>query len=80
MTRRWKVKILPEASFSSKPEPELFLLHIESLTKAQMEMIRCMLEIDYEIDPVADWGFKKKDGDLQNFRMQVGAEISKKGF
>jgi hypothetical protein len=76
---RHEVRAKVEHSFPP-PKEEQFTLEITGLTQAQIAFIRCMLEIDYEVDPVADWGFKRKDGDLQNFRLQVATEIEKKGF
>lgn len=82
MARKWKVNVEEEVCFSTadKSPKETFTLKIEGLTQAQIAMIRCMLEIDYEVDPVADWGFKRKDGDLQKFRLDLAGELERKGF
>lgn len=80
MARKWKVRVEAEASFSEKPEPQLHTLRIEGLTQAQIAFIRCMLQCDYEVDPVADLGFKSRDGDLQSFRHNVAVELEKRGF
>ena len=77
MTRKWKVQI---AEAVSTPVVDEITLTITGLKKAQVEFIRCMLQADFEVDPVQDWGFKKKDGDLQSFRMSVADAIEKRGF
>jgi hypothetical protein len=80
MARKWKVVVDPVPSVSSKPESQLHDLRIEGLTDAQISFIRCMLDMDFEVDPVADWGFKKSDGDLQEFRMDLATELAVKRF
>jgi hypothetical protein len=55
-------------------------LKISNLSEAQVAFLRCRLQEDSEIDPVGDWGFKKKDGDLQTFGRGVANEIEKQGF
>lgn len=77
MARKWRVEV---EKLASSDDVDGHTLAITGLKKAQVEFIRCMLQADYEVDPVQDWGFKKKDGDLQTFRITVASEIEKAGF
>lgn len=80
MARKWKVTVEENPSFSTKPEPLLHTLRIEGLTQAQVAFIRCMLQSDCDVDPVEDLGFKRKDGNLQMFALNVATYLEKKGY
>lgn len=70
----WKVEI------TDQPD-DLRTLTISGLTRPQVEMIRCMLQIDYEVDPVEDWGLEEEvEGHLQGFRLDLADAIEGKGY
>jgi len=79
MARRPKWAVSVTETVSSDPLDEVTLT-ITGLKKAQLAFIRCMLQADYEVDPVEEWGFKKKDGDLQSFLLDVATSIEQRGY
>jgi hypothetical protein len=79
---KWRVEVCknPGVNLATGKDLSTLTLKLHDLSEAQVAFIRCMLQTDLEVDPVEDWGFKKKDGDLQTFRMDVAAEIERQGF
>jgi len=76
---RYTIKATEEVSHPPLKEAQ-FTLEISGLTDAQITFMRCMLEIDYEVDPVKDWGFKRSDGNLNSFRMKLANKLEQGGF
>lgn len=80
MNKKWSVQVDP--CISTSPINENTLV-IKGLKRAQIQFIRCMLQIDPDevgIDIKEDWGFLKKDGNLSEFSFKLAAEMEKLGF
>ena len=79
---KWVVEVLknPGVDLTSGKDITTHTLRISNLSEAQVTFLRCMLQEDSEIDPVEDWGFKKKDGDLQTFGRGLANEIERQGY